>query len=567
MARSKEGNHPFRGWSDSSSGLAARCRPAVRVANSTEWGTSGSPRREFGARGTTGRVPGRRYAAARMPEVAPPSETGHAEALAAIIRGMTVALAGSLLGGGFGFLFTVVMARMLHDRADFGLLVLGLNVLNAATSLTVFGTDVATIRYVAAAPTPGAKRGAIATPLGVVLVLNAILSLAVALLAHPLAVHVFGNAHFTNTLRALAVVLPLTVLAQMFSAGLSGLERASGELARKVVEQGGRIVLSPLGLAIGAGIVGAVLGMAAAAGMAAFVVGWLLWRSLPRGGRTEPLGLRRLLGFSWQQTVAGGTVDLWLLLLATLLARETSAAVVGAYGAALAISRLPALIYNAFTFRFSPAIARLWEEGRHDELRELLKGVTRWVSYFAIPLHAVAIALPGPLLLLYGASYRQGALMLAFATTGLLINALAGPVERTLIMSGRVRLEMIGTAVPAVILTGLAFVLIPRYGLTGAAVTILLSSISTNALKSWFVWRTMRMSTVSLSLLGPLAAAAIASGVTVLLAHVTELDGSLPGVAALGLVLLAVYALLLVGVVGVSPRDRQALALAVRPAR
>jgi hypothetical protein len=38
---------------------------------------------------------------------------GHTSELAAIIRGMSVALLGSLLGGGLGFVFGVVMARLL----------------------------------------------------------------------------------------------------------------------------------------------------------------------------------------------------------------------------------------------------------------------------------------------------------------------------------------------------------------------------------------------------------------------------------------------------------------------
>jgi O-antigen/teichoic acid export membrane protein len=70
----------------------------------------------------------------------------------------------------------------------------------------------------------------------------------------------------------------------MFSACLRGLERARGELLRKVVEQGGRIALGVLVIAIGFGVVGATLGMAGAAAAAAVAVGYTLWRALPRRG-------------------------------------------------------------------------------------------------------------------------------------------------------------------------------------------------------------------------------------------------------------------------------------------
>jgi O-antigen/teichoic acid export membrane protein len=207
---------------------------------------------------------------------------GHTSELAAIIRGMSVALLGSLLGGGLGFVFGVVMTRLL-DQGDFGLLVLAVNMLTAGSAVTIAGADYAAIRHVAAARTARAKRGAMVAPIRLAMMLNLCVASAVAVFAEPIACDLLSQPDFTNVLRAAALTLPLTVLAQMFSACLSGLERARGELVRKVVEQGGRIALGVLVIAIGFGVVGATLGMAGAAA-AAVAVGYTLWRALPRGG-------------------------------------------------------------------------------------------------------------------------------------------------------------------------------------------------------------------------------------------------------------------------------------------
>ena len=102
---------------------------------------------------------------------APAADPGHGRALAAVVRGASVALLGSLVGGGLGFLFPVVLAHVL-GRSDFGLLVLVLNLVVAAAALGTGGADYAAIRAVAATADPGAKRGAMVTPLVLVAAVN-----------------------------------------------------------------------------------------------------------------------------------------------------------------------------------------------------------------------------------------------------------------------------------------------------------------------------------------------------------------------------------------------------------
>jgi O-antigen/teichoic acid export membrane protein len=478
---------------------------------------------------------------------------------------MSVALLGSVVGGGLGFIFGVVMARLL-DQADFGLLVLAVNLLTAGAAVTIAGADYAAIRHVAAARTPGAKRGAMIAPLRLVMLLNVCVASVIAFFAEPISRDLLGQPDFTHVLRAAALTLPLTVLAQMFSACLSGLEQARGELVRKVVEQGGRILLGVLVIAIGFGVVAATLSMAAAAAAAAIAVGYTLWRALPRGGVTDRTsGARAVFAFAWPQAVANVATQLWVVAALAILSRSTNAQTVALFGAAFAISQLPLLVYNAFTYRFSPAIARLWDRGEKAALGELLKSVTRWVTMFAVPLYAVAIALPGPLLQIYGPNYRDAALALALMTIATLLNALAGPVERALIMTGLVRLEMATNVVATVLVVGLALVLIPSYGLIGAATSVLLYTIVRNAAKTYLLYAKVRMSALSISLLRPLVAAAVASGLVFALDEVTSLGHSLVGTAVLAALLLAVYVVLLISVVGISNADRRTLRRALRP--
>jgi O-antigen/teichoic acid export membrane protein len=488
----------------------------------------------------------------------------HTSELAAIIRGMSVALLGSVFGGGLGFIFGVVMARLLLQN-DFGLLVLAVNLLTAGAAVTIAGADYAAIRHVAAARTPGAKRGAMVAPLRMVMLLNVCVATSVAIFAEPISRDLLGQPDFTKVLRAAALTLPLTVLAQMFSACLSGLEHARGELVRKIVEQGGRIVCGFVIVSIGFGVVGATLGMAVAGAAAAVAVGYTLWRSLPRGGTTEKSNSRVVFAFAWPQAIANVATQLWVIAALVILSRSTDARTVALFGAAFAISQLPLLVYNAFTYRFSPAIARLWDRGENEALDELLRSVTRWVAMFALPLYAVAIALPGPLLQIYGSKYRAAALAVTLMTIATLLNALAGPVERALIMTGLVKLEMATNVVSTIVIVGVAAVLTPRYGLTGAAVSVLLYTVVRNVAKTYLLYQRVHMTTLSLSLLRPLLAATVASILVAGLNEFTSLGSSLLGTAALATLLVLAYGFILLRVVGISSVDRRTLRLAFRP--
>lgn len=490
----------------------------------------------------------------------------HAGEVASIIRGMSVALLGSVLGGGLGFLFLVVMARLL-EQEDFGLLVVAISLLLTTVAISVGGTDYAMIRYVASAESPGQQRGAMIAPLKIAMVANIVLAVALFALARPISTHLLDEPRFSSVLRILALALPFSVLGQMFSAGLSGLEHARGELARKVVEQSGRIVFASFALTAGFGLLGAVLGIAAAAAAAAATVGFLLLRALPSGGTTSRVSMRQIIGFSWPQAVANVATQSWVLVNILILMNTASARTVALFGAALAIAQLPLLIYNAFSYRFSPVISRLWARGEHEALSATLKSVTRWVAIFAVPLYAVAIALPGSLLQIYGPRYRDAATALAIMTVATLVNSLAGPVERALIMTGRVKLEMVTNVVATIATVAAALFLTPRYGLTGAAISMLLYAVLRNGAKSYLVRKTMGMNALSTELLGPLVAAILASVPIAVLANVTPLGKSLLGTTLLGVSLIALYAFALLRLIGISQADRHTLALSIRAGR
>jgi O-antigen/teichoic acid export membrane protein len=142
---------------------------------------------------------------------------------------------------------------------------------------------------------------------------------------------------------------------------------------------------------------------------------------------------------------------------------------------------------------------------------------------------------------------------------------LAGPVERALIMTGLVKLEMATNVIATVLIVGVALILIPLYGLVGAAVSVLLYTVIRNIAKTYLLYRRVHITALSFALLRPLVAATIASVLVAAIARFTSLGLSLLGTVALAILLIVTYVFVLVRVMGISNEDRRTLRLAFRP--
>jgi O-antigen/teichoic acid export membrane protein len=118
---------------------------------------------------------------------------------------------------------------------------------------------------------------------------------------------------------------------------------------------------------------------------------------------------------------------------------------------------------------FAPRIAAEDARGDRRTLDAMLKRVTYWNLSLAIPIFAVLLLLPGPLLRMFGDGYAHGATALGILAAGQLVNAATGPLGQVINMSGRPYLTLVNNAAVSALNVGACLILIPRYGLTGAA--------------------------------------------------------------------------------------------------
>nr|MDA3877929.1 polysaccharide biosynthesis C-terminal domain-containing protein [Halothiobacillus sp.] len=222
-----------------------------------------------------------------------------------------------------------------------------------------------------------------------------------------------------------------------------------------------------------------------AAGVVLLVGGWMLSRYLPAASRTEPVEYqsRQWLKSALPFTLIGGAGIINNQADIIMLGWFGSTADVGIYRVAVQGATLVAFGLQAANAVIAPHFARLYAQGDMKKLQRLVTGSARMVLLAALPL-ALAFVFAGGTIVtwVFGSEFAASHLPLAILALGQLANAAFGSVGLLLNMTGNeshMARIVLQTALLNVVLNGL---LIPFYGMSGAAVASTISLLIWNAL-------------------------------------------------------------------------------------
>ena len=196
----------------------------------------------------------------------------------------------------------------------------------------------------------------------------------------------------------------------------------------------------------------------------------------------------RLLVASLLMALSGqlGTILLGVL-------RDTSEA--GVFSVAQRVAVFASFFSLAASYPLMPAVARLHASAGVVELQRVLSRAGRLVLLGSVPLVIGLIALSGRVIELFGGEFDQGVRAMQILVLGELSSLLIGYAGLALVMTGNERDFTLGVGLRV----GLAFVammvLIPNFGVTGAAIGTASAAVVSNALFGWLAWRRLHVFT------------------------------------------------------------------------
>lgn len=153
-----------------------------------------------------------------------------------------------------------------------------------------------------------------------------------------------------------------------------------------------------------------------------------------------------------------------------------SSSLVGFYGAAARIVRELRRIRMVFSGALSPRIVLLFKAGKTSELSQLVSRTSGWIAAIAIPAILVTMAIHPFVLQIFTKDFNGDTGFVMALLILPYLDCSFGLAGNVITMTGHSKISLINSLTIGIINVGLNLVLIPKYGLLGAALASAIAS-------------------------------------------------------------------------------------------
>ena len=487
-----------------------------------------------------------------------------------IARGTVVTLAGAIVLQPAGLVFAIVLVRVLGEKG-FGVLSLGMSLLVVASLSVSLGLPQAIIRFVPRSAARGNEDEGTAVAvraLALIVLAGTLAAVALTFAVQAVSVGVFHKPQLAAVLSVLAWAIPIEALRLGLAAATVSRHTTAYEAGSNVTRIVVGLVLAaafagPLGLGLRGAALGVLAGCGAGAAVALVGVARVFPALLRRPWRALRTGvpMKELFGFALPMVLTR-LAQIGLYEINTVLAGYWLTNVqVGIYAAASRLAKFGTVGLVAVGSILRPSISSLHTQKRVRELDEVFVIATRWVYMITMPLLVFIAMRSRQLLGLFGPSFPDGTVALVALCIGQMVNVSTGNVGHMLAMSGRQMLQLADNVAVMVLNVALCVLMIPRFGLLGAAAGGAMAMAAVNLLRAAQVWWLYRITAYRWRVVKVAVAAAVAA--PVLIVHFGR--GPVELVWAFAVYLVAYSAAL--AAFRLAPEDRYLFQAALSPRR
>jgi O-antigen/teichoic acid export membrane protein len=384
-------------------------------------------------------------------------------------------------GGGtfLGFLFNLLLARLL-GAAGSGLFFLALSFVLFCEALGRLGLEWSLVRYTASAVAQqnwGILKGIYLQSIKLCTLATVTLTL-ILLWSSDWIGRLFVKPEIVQPLLILSLAMMPIALARLMAASLRGLKLTfKSQMIESILPVGSALLLT-YPLFLWSGVIGVAIGYLAGWATALFV-GWRLYQQATSGfASTQPDFPAR--------TLLSSSVSLVWITISGLLMNQFAIFALGAIGVpadvgifnvAMRTSLVLTFVLFAANNILLPKFSELISVGNQIDLEKMARNSVTIMSLMVIPIWFVIVLFSEQIMGWFGTDFRSGAMALEIMAHAQLVNVLSGPAGDLLIMGGHERLTRFITLLALLANMLLCIVLIPSFGLDGAAVAVASSSV------------------------------------------------------------------------------------------
>jgi O-antigen/teichoic acid export membrane protein len=286
----------------------------------------------------------------------------------------------------------------------------------------------------------------------------------------------FDEPGLSPLLKIASLSIPVSAAAYFLIYCLNGLHRFGRQALGLASITVARLLLTALLLVAGLGLAGAVMAIPLAAVVTLLLAWILIWR-MPRTRQpAEPELLTRAAQFN----VTFLLVTVWYYVDPLLLgALSTDAKGVGLFMAATALAGAPESVFAPLLMVLFPTLSRSALSADSKESRFYVSRSGFYIFAVSCPLVVGAAVLSEDLLtVFFGQEFRSAHTLLAPLTAAAMLRVGFELGDVQIRASGRGSLSMRNAGILVSVHLAAAMVLVPRFGVTGMVVAVLLSSVA-----------------------------------------------------------------------------------------
>lgn len=420
-------------------------------------------------------------------------EQANGKALAKVFKGGGILLLGTLLTKVFGFLWQLIIIRILSPEL-YGLYALALSMITIAASLSYSGLHQGAQRFIAfyrAREDPPMVKGSILSSIKITILLSVFFTTALVLLAQPIS-NLFKEPDLGDLLYVFCPAVILTMLLKMLNSYFLGFQRPGivvwlSEVLFGVVS----VTLLFILLSVNKSIYSAIIAFLLSSLILSIILLSTYWRLIGSALKNvNPRPMYKSLLFFSLPLLFTAILSLIMANIDTIMIGYYMAADnVGFYNAAFLLMHFIPIFLQPIGDYFMVIATGLVADGSREQLRDLYGSVTKWIFIFTVPLFLTFFLFPSAVLtMLFGSSYAEAAVSLAILVSAEFINVILGPNNRLLVAFGKTKFIMISSVSACVLNIILNVFLIPKFGISGAAIATASSLGVVNVINSAYLY-------------------------------------------------------------------------------
>ncbi len=235
---------------------------------------------------------------------------------------------------------------------------------------------------------------------------------------------------------------------------------------------------------------------------------------------------KRLLRFSIPMVFSAFLHNLMRQIDILMLGFFVCAAEVGIYSVAVRLIGLAAVVFGIFQPIFHPFVSDCHDRKKMEELANLLKTITKWSVTVSFPIVLCLLCFPAFFLHVFGKAFLQGTACLSILAVANIFSYISGLTNTVIYMSGRSDITLKNNFTVLITNTILNYLLIPQYGIVGAAFATGISLVLIALIRIIEAYYLMKIHPFRIDLWKPILAGLISSILILLLRSMIPVAGN-----------------------------------------